>query len=227
MSRPFHRFAVRAALAALLCNPAWAQTALPKATPAEQATLQKFVHACMSGLEDKDFDEVLAQEVALRIEGGKKDFVVIDVRIPKDKKYDLGHVPGAIHVKLLDVAKAETLARLPWRQGDHRPRAVRSVALELEWVMRGYYSFARAEVASVLRHLLDQTHITIEDRDAVEQALASCEAGTDFADALHHASYKSCASVATFDDRQCARRTKKLGLAPAVMVVSYRSAFDG
>ncbi len=113
MSRPFHRFAVCAALAALSCNPAWAQTALPKATPAEQATLQKFVHAYMSGLEDNDFYEVLAEEVALRIKGGKKDFVVIDVRIPKDKKYDLGHVPGAIHVNLLDVAKAETLAKLP------------------------------------------------------------------------------------------------------------------
>ncbi|MDP1650625.1 MAG: type II toxin-antitoxin system VapC family toxin [Rubrivivax sp.] len=96
----------------------------------------------------------------------------------------------------------------------------KSVVLELEWVMRGYYGFARAEVASVMRHLLDQTHITVEDRDAVERALCNCEAGIDFADALHHASYKSCASVATFDDRQFARRAKKLGLAPAVMVVS-------
>lgn len=108
-----HRYVLAAALAALSCHPAWAQTALPKATPAERATLQKFVQAYMSGLEDNDYYEVLAEEVALRIKGGKKDFVVVDVRIPKDKKYDLGHVPGAIHVNLLDLAKPETLARLP------------------------------------------------------------------------------------------------------------------
>ena len=96
----------------------------------------------------------------------------------------------------------------------------KSVVLELEWVMRGYYSFDPAEVASVMRHLLEQPHITVEDRDAVEQALSNAEAGIDFVDALHHASYKSCDSVATFDDRKFARRAKKLGLAPAVMVLS-------
>lgn len=96
----------------------------------------------------------------------------------------------------------------------------KSVILELEWVMRGYYGFAQAEVASVLRHLLEQPHIEVEDRDAVAQALSNCGAGIDFADALHHASYKSCASVATFDDRKFARRARKLGLAPAVTVLS-------
>ncbi|MBP8307570.1 MAG: type II toxin-antitoxin system VapC family toxin [Burkholderiaceae bacterium] len=96
----------------------------------------------------------------------------------------------------------------------------KSVILELEWVMRGYYGFALAEVASVLRHLLEQSHITVEDRHAVDQAIANCEAGIDFADALHHASYRSCDSVATFDDRKFGRRAKKLGLSPGVTVVS-------
>ncbi|MDH4051117.1 MAG: type II toxin-antitoxin system VapC family toxin [Rubrivivax sp.] len=96
----------------------------------------------------------------------------------------------------------------------------KSVVLELEWVMRGYYGFAPAEVASVLRHLLEQAHVTVEDRDAVEQALSNCEAGIEFADALHHASYKSCDSVATFDDRKFGRRAKRLGLSPGVTVVS-------
>ena len=100
----------------------------------------------------------------------------------------------------------------------------KSVMLELEWVLRGYYGFDPAEVASVMRHLLDQARITVEDRDAVEQALSNCGAGIEFADALHHASYKSCDSVATFDDRKFARQAKKLGLAPAVMVVSQQAA---
>ena len=96
----------------------------------------------------------------------------------------------------------------------------KSVILEFEWVMRGYYGFDHGEVASVMRHLLDQVHITVEDRDAIERALSNCEAGIDFADALHHASYKSCDSVATFDDRKFARWAKKLGLTPAVVLVS-------
>ena len=96
----------------------------------------------------------------------------------------------------------------------------KSVILELEWVMRGYYGFDQGEVASVVRHLLEQAHITVEDRDAIERALSNCEAGIDFADALHHTSYISCDSVATFDDRKFARRARKLGLAPAVVVVS-------
>jgi predicted nucleic-acid-binding protein len=95
----------------------------------------------------------------------------------------------------------------------------KSVVLELEWVMRGYYGFTPAEVALVLRHLLEQAHITIEDRESVEQALSNSQAGLDFADALHHASYRICVSVASFDDRKFARLAKKLALAPAVVVL--------
>jgi predicted nucleic-acid-binding protein len=94
----------------------------------------------------------------------------------------------------------------------------KTVVLELEWVMRGYYGFAPADAASVLRHLLSLPHITIEDRSIVEQAVSNSEAGLDFADALHHASYRSCASMASFDDRKFARRAKALGLAPLVVV---------
>ena len=96
----------------------------------------------------------------------------------------------------------------------------KTVVLELEWVMRGYYGFTPVEVVSVLRHLLGLTHVTVEHREVVEQALANIDAGVDFADALHHASYKACASVATFDDRKFARRANKLGLAPTVTVLS-------
>lgn len=96
----------------------------------------------------------------------------------------------------------------------------KSVVLELEWVMRGYYGFAQVEVASVLHHLLEQANITVEDRDEVAQALSNAEAGIDFADSLHHASYKSCDSVATFDDRKFGRRARKLGLSPVVTVLS-------
>ena len=94
----------------------------------------------------------------------------------------------------------------------------KTVILEFEWVMRGYYGFTQIEAVTVLRHLLALAHVTIEDRSTVEQALSHCDAGIDLADALHHASYRACTSMATFDDRKFARRAKKLGLAPAVVL---------
>ena len=94
----------------------------------------------------------------------------------------------------------------------------KTVLLEFEWVMRGYYGFAPVEAVSVLRHLLGLPHVTVEDRSTVEHALSHCDAGIDLADALHHASYRACASMASFDDRKFARRAKKLGLAPTVVV---------
>ena len=100
-----------------------------------------------------------------------------------------------------------------------RPLMVcKTVILEFEWVMRGFYGFTQIEAVSVLRHLLELPHITIEDRSTVEQALSHCDAGIDLADALHHASYRACASMASFDDRKFGRRAKKLGLAPAVVM---------
>ena len=98
----------------------------------------------------------------------------------------------------------------------------KTVILEFEWVLRGYYGFAPDEITAVLRHLLALPHVTIEDRVTVEQALSHCDAGIDLADALHHASYRTCASMASFDDRKFARRAKKMGLAPAVIVPTQK-----
>lgn len=94
----------------------------------------------------------------------------------------------------------------------------KTVILEFEWVMRGYYGFSQTEVTSVLRHLLGLDYVVIEDRGMIENALSNCEAGIELADAIHHASYRTCDSVASFDDKKFTRRAKKLGLAPLVFV---------
>jgi predicted nucleic-acid-binding protein len=94
----------------------------------------------------------------------------------------------------------------------------KTVLLELEWVMRGYYKFTVAQVAGVMNHLLALPQITVEDRASVVQALSHCEAGLELADALHHASYRDCDSMASFDDKQFARRSRRMGLAPRVVV---------
>lgn len=94
----------------------------------------------------------------------------------------------------------------------------KTVLLELEWVMRGYYEFSPPEVAGVMNHLMSLAQVAVEDRESVARAIAWCEAGLDFADALHHASYRTCESVASFDDRKFARRARRMGLAPRIIV---------
>lgn len=94
----------------------------------------------------------------------------------------------------------------------------KTVLLELEWVMRGYYQFKPPEIAATLRHLLSLPQVHIEERGTVENALANYANGLDFADALHHAAYAGCASMASFDDRKFSRRVKRLGLSPRVFV---------
>ena len=103
-------------------------------------------------------------------------------------------------------------------EGDQALQVAKTVLLELEWVMRGAYASTREQFAGVLEHLLASPHVTVEDRLSVEAALIAHRAGLDFADALHHATYRACDAMASFDDRKFARRANKLGLAPAVTV---------
>ncbi len=94
----------------------------------------------------------------------------------------------------------------------------KTVFLEFEWVMRGYYQFSSSDVNAVFQHLLSLEHVMVEDHESIQRAIANFELGFDFADALHHASYKNCTSVASFDDKKFARRAKRNGLMPSVIV---------
>jgi len=100
-----------------------------------------------------------------------------------------------------------------------RPLMVcKTLLLELEWVMRGYYKFSTAQIAKVMNHLLSLPQVKVEDRASIVQALSHCEAGLELEAALHHASYRDCDSMASFDDKQFARRARRMGLAPRVVV---------
>lgn len=96
----------------------------------------------------------------------------------------------------------------------------KSVVLELEWVLRGYYKSPPEDVLIVLTHLLAMSHVEVEDRVAVELAVTALRDGFDFADALHHASARHCTSMATFDDKRFARRATKKGWKPPVKLVA-------
>lgn len=96
----------------------------------------------------------------------------------------------------------------------------KTVVLELEWVLRGYYKSPPEDVLTVLTHLLALPNLDMEDRVAVELAAAALQDGFDFADALHHASSRHCTRLATFDDKQFARRASAKGWKPPVKLVA-------
>ena len=95
----------------------------------------------------------------------------------------------------------------------------KTLLLELEWVMRGYYRIDPDRIALAFGHLLSLAQVQIEDRAAVEQAPDHYGDGLDFADCLRHASYPGCDRMATFDDRRFAGRARRLGMLPAVTLL--------
>ena len=103
-------------------------------------------------------------------------------------------------------------------ESGHALMVSKTVLLEFEWVLRGYYEFDKASILAVLGHLLSLTHLTVEDRPTVEQALSHAHAGIELADAMHYASYRDCESMASFDDKKLARRARNLGLRPSIIV---------
>ena len=94
-----------------------------------------------------------------------------------------------------------------------------TVLLEFEWVMRGFYAFARPDVAHAMRSLISIEHVSIEDRGAVIAALDGFAQGLDFADALHLARSSRAAAFLTFD-RRLAKRAKILSGTPPVELLS-------
>jgi predicted nucleic-acid-binding protein len=91
-----------------------------------------------------------------------------------------------------------------------------TVVMELEWVMRGFYELPPGAFCTAVRHLLGVPHVTVEDWEAVSDAVDLHEAGLDFADALHWAKSRHCTEFVTFDDRGFVRRAAKRALMPGV-----------
>ncbi|OGB33963.1 MAG: nucleotide-binding protein [Burkholderiales bacterium RIFCSPLOWO2_12_FULL_61_40] len=93
-----------------------------------------------------------------------------------------------------------------------------TVVLELEWVLRAFYGFAADDFGRVVHHLLGLANVTVEEWARVTDALALHKDGLDFADALHLLASSGCTEFMSFDDRRFARRAKRLGLTPVVVV---------
>lgn len=93
-----------------------------------------------------------------------------------------------------------------------------TVILELEWVLRAFYGFSARDFAKVVNHLLGLPNVNVEEWPRVADALAWHAEGMDFADALHLQASGHCEQFLSFDDRRFARRAKKLGIKPEVVV---------
>ncbi len=96
----------------------------------------------------------------------------------------------------------------------------KTVILEFEWVLRGFYDFSRTEILRMFDHLLALPNVTVEDEAVVEEAVSRYRAGLDFADALHHASSARCNELLTLDDRSFARKAKRLAMQPKVTLAA-------
>ena len=87
-----------------------------------------------------------------------------------------------------------------------------TVALELEWVLRGAYGIAPEQVAAAMKALLSIRNLRFADEPAIVRALEHYRRGLDFADALHLEGAQGCDSMLSFDQnfRKRAQRNKLL-----------------
>jgi len=113
-----------------------------------------------------------------------------------------------------DAGQSERAAAFIRRQD--RVYILKTVLLEIEWVLRSSYEFDREAILLGLRSLLSAANFQIEDENAVLQALEWYEKGMDFADALHLASAGEM-EFATFDG-SLRRTAGKLGIGRVVAI---------
>ncbi len=91
----------------------------------------------------------------------------------------------------------------------------RTVILEFEWVMLGFYALPRSDIEKVFLALCGLENVTIEGRGAVLSSLAAYHQGLDFADALHLVSSSHCLAFVSFDQK-LQKRANMAGLLPLV-----------
>ena len=110
---------------------------------------------------------------------------------------------------------------------EHNCLVLRSVVMELVWVLSSGYSLSKKDIAKRVRQILRLSTIYTEDADNILSALRWYEKGMDFADALHLAiSIGSADGLSTFD-RKFANTAKRLGIKQKIyslMRVQYPAA---
>ena len=99
---------------------------------------------------------------------------------------------------LNDDAEQAILASAIVKSGAYVPM---TVAMEVEWVLRGVALLPRPDVADLLERMIRVDTLTLDDGDALLWALERYRRGADWADCIHLISAHSATSFATFDRR--------------------------
>jgi len=108
-----------------------------------------------------------------------------------------------------DELQAERAARLLTTA--QRVFVSKTVVLEFAWVLSAAYATPRAGLILALETLAGLRELELEDRPAVEKAIALYSDGLDdFADALHLCSSEAAEGFVTFD-RKLISKARKLG----------------
>jgi len=74
-----------------------------------------------------------------------------------------------------------------------------TIMLEVEWVLRSTYGYARTDVVRALRAFGGLPTVKIEDAAVVAAAFDLTEQGMDFADTLHLVKSAHCEGFVTFN----------------------------
>ena len=111
--------------------------------------------------------------------------------------------------------KAQAVRAVSFLEKQERIFLAKTVLLEVEWVLRSTYKFARRDVLSALRAVVSIGNAEVEDAPAVAQAIDWYERGMDFADGLHIASAGRQYKFASFD-AALQRRAASLEIAEVV-----------
>ncbi len=91
-----------------------------------------------------------------------------------------------------------------------------TVALELEWVLRGAYRLPAEQIVASFEALLSIRNLRFAEEQALTRALARCRAGFDFADALHLEASTGCKAMLSFDAKLRAR-ARRANMTPTVL----------
>jgi len=90
-----------------------------------------------------------------------------------------------------------------------------TVALELEWVLRGAYRLPRERVVAIFEALMSIRNLRFADEQALGRALIQHRSGLDLADALHLEASHGCTAMLSFDGK-LRTRARRAQLRPEV-----------
>jgi predicted nucleic-acid-binding protein len=116
-----------------------------------------------------------------------------------------------VRLLVADDAAQTARARALFDRGD--VLILKTVLLELEWVLRSRYGLERGHIAAFFKNLAETDGIAMEHEDACRAALVGYAGGMGFADAMHAATASAMnMEFHTFDTALASKAEQMLGV---------------